>query len=193
MLNVNLLVSESFREVQRLRAEMHRAEILRWRQEELFTWQWWLLAALTVIPLILWWLALDKKRAYEIALYGCLIDLMALILDNFGTNLLWWGYPIKLLPVLPPLVTADSVLVPIFLMMVYQYFSATWKSHWIANLAAAACLAFIAEPVFIWIGYYRLSGWNLVYSFLFYNVSTSLAKLIISGFARSAATPPEAR
>ncbi|WP_238357821.1 CBO0543 family protein [Cohnella zeiphila] len=193
MLNLNLSDSETLQEVQKLRAEMHRLEILRWKQDEVFTWQWWLLAALTVIPLILWWLAVDKKRAYEIAFYGSMIDLMALLLDNFGTNLLWWSYPIKLLPILPPLITADSVLVPIFLMMVYQYFSVTWKSHWIANLIAAAFLAFIAEPIFIWIGYYKLSGWMLVYSFLFYNASTTLAKLIIRGFARSAATPPEAR
>ena len=32
----------------------------------MFSWEWWLLVALTVIPLILWWIFLDRKRAYEI-------------------------------------------------------------------------------------------------------------------------------
>ncbi|CAG7633932.1 hypothetical protein PAECIP111802_01996 [Paenibacillus allorhizosphaerae] len=158
---------------------MHHLDFKQWKADSLFTWEWFLLAGLTTIPLIIWWKVLDKKRAYEIAFYGCMINIMAIILDDFGTNLSWWGYPIKLLPTIPPLLTADSILVPIVLMIVYQRYSSNWKSHVISNLIIAALVAFIAEPIFIWIGYYELNSWKLIYSFLFYNVASSLARFIV--------------
>lgn len=172
-------VTQMVEDINRLREQMHQLDYMQWKTEALFTWQWWLLVGLTVIPLIIWWKIVDKRRVYEIAFYGCMINIMALLLDDFGTNLLWYNYPIKLIPFLPPLVTADSILVPIILMIVYQRFSTTWKRFFAANLAAAAFLAFVAESVFIWIGYYELDKWNRAYSFLFYLFSTTLARFII--------------
>ncbi|CAG7614492.1 hypothetical protein PAESOLCIP111_01715 [Paenibacillus solanacearum] len=172
-------ITKAFEEVQKAREQLHQLDYKQWMDESLFTWEWFLLAGLTTIPLILWWIILDKKRAYEIAFYGCMINIMAIILDDFGTNLAWWGYPIKLLPTIPPLLTADSILVPIVLMIIYQMFSTNWKKHLIANAITAAFLAFIAEPIFIWIGYYQLNSWKLLFSFLFYNAASALARFII--------------
>lgn len=175
----NKATTAAYKAVQKIRSELHHAAFRQWKHDSLFTWEWWLLFGLTLIPVFLWWMILDKKRAYEIAFYGCMIDIMAIILDDIGTNLSWWGYPVKLLPIIPPLLTADSILVPIVLMLVYQWFSTTWRSHLITNLLAAGFLSFIAEPMFTWIGFYQLNEWKYLYSFIFYNLCTSLARLII--------------
>lgn len=172
----------AFEEIQKTRAKLHQLDLQHWKDESLYTWEWWLLIGLTIIPLIIWWKIVDKKRVYEIAFYGCMINIMAIIFDDFGTNLSWWAYPIKLIPTMPPLLTADSILVPIVLMIVYQLCSSTWKSLIIANLITAAFLAFVAEPVFIWIGYYHLYSWHLIYSFIFYNAASLIARLIILKF-----------
>ncbi|HJV45821.1 MAG TPA: CBO0543 family protein, partial [Bacillota bacterium] len=127
----------------------------------------------------IWWKLVDKKRAYEIAFYGCMINIAALILDNVGTTLQWWVYPIKLEPLAPPMLTADSILVPVILMFVYQRFSSTWKSFFIANLITGACIAFLAEPLFAWIGYYQLIHWKFIYSFLFYILTSAGARWTI--------------
>jgi hypothetical protein len=180
-------LTETFKEVQKVRENLHQLDVKQWKQDALFTWEWWILAVLSFVPLIIWWKLVDKNRAYEIAFYGCMINIMALILDDFGTSLTWWGYPIKLIPFLPPLLTADSILVPIILMLVYQYFSSSWLSLFIANLIAAAFLAFVAEPVFIRLGFYQLNGWKLIYSFIFYIASSALARLITVRIVKSKA------
>ena len=143
------------------------------------TWRWWVLLGLTLGPIVVWWKIVDKKRAYEIALYGCILNITAVILDNVGTALLWWSYPIKLIPIVAPFFTPDSLLVPIVLMIVYQFFSSNWKRFLSANLIAGAFLAFVAEPIFIWLGYYQLNEWKLAYSFLFYMAASSFARIII--------------
>lgn len=172
-------MTESFKELQEAREQLHRMAVHHWKSDVVFTWEWWLLAGLTIIPLILWWIFVDRKRVYEIALFGCLLDIMCLILDNIGTDLLWWAYPIKLIPTVPVLFTADSILVPIVFMVVYQLFYTTWWSIMIFNLITAGLLAFIAEPIFTRIGYYHLNEWRYAYSFVFYLLAAATARLII--------------
>ncbi|HJV44869.1 MAG TPA: hypothetical protein VJ824_03990, partial [Bacillota bacterium] len=91
-------ITKSFEEIIRLREQLQQKDLLYWKNESVFTWQWWLLVGMATIPLIIWWKLVDKKRAYEIAFYGCMINIAALILDNVGTTLQWWVYPIKLEP-----------------------------------------------------------------------------------------------
>jgi hypothetical protein len=169
----------SYLELLKIREQLHQVSVTQWKQASVFTWEWWLLIGLTIIPLIVWWNIIDKKRAYEIAFYGCMINIFAVILDDIGTDLIWWGYPVKLEPLVPPLLTADSILVPIVLMIVYQLFATSWKSFFIANLIAGAVIAFVAEPIFVWIGYYQLIKWKLIYSFLFYILASSLSRFIV--------------
>lgn len=173
-----------FSEIQRIRGQLCQLSLSQWKTEMLYTWRWWLLVGLTAIPLLIWLMILDKKRAIEITLYGCLISIMADILDNIGTELLWWSYPIKLIPIVVPFYTPDSILVPAVLMVVYQYFSRRWGQFLISNLVAGAGLSFVAEPIFVWLGFYQLHDWRLVYSYLFYMVSTVLARMIIIGLSK---------
>jgi hypothetical protein len=179
MLNNNNHITKTFQKAQKMRVELHRLNISQWFHETFLTWEWWFLVCLTIVPLVIWWKVLDKSRAYEIAFYGCMINIMAVILDDIGTNFSWWSYPIKLVPIVPPLLTADSILVPIIFMIVYQLFSLSLRTFFISNLITACILAFAAEPMFVWIGYYKLYDWKFIYSFLFYIVSTSVARLII--------------
>ncbi|WP_270881621.1 CBO0543 family protein [Paenibacillus aestuarii] len=172
-------LTDAYEEVQKARDKLHQLTVHQWKHETVFTWEWWLLVGLSIFPLIIWWRIVDKKRAYEIAFYGCMINIMAVILDDLGTNLSWWGYPMKLIPIIPPLLTADSILVPIILMVVYQLFSSNWKTFISANILTGAVIAFVAEPIFVWIGYYHLNTWKFIYSFLFYITASSLARLII--------------
>jgi hypothetical protein len=172
-------ITEAYKEINQARDNLEALVIQQWKREIVFTWEWWLLIALTIVPLVLWWRIVDKQRAHEIAFYGCMINIMAIILDDFGIHLSWWGYPVNLLPMLPPLITADSILVPIAFMIGYQLFSSNWRTFLIANAIIGAFIAFVAEPIFVWIGYYQLITWKLGYSFLFYIAASSLARLVV--------------
>jgi hypothetical protein len=168
----------TYEEVQQVRKILSDVSREHWINDEFMTWRWWVLLGLTLVPLLIWWKIVDKNRAQEIALYGCLIGLLCAIVDNIGTELLWWGYPDKLFQMIPPLFPADLVLVPVSMMLVFQFFF-EFKRFMIANAVLAGFMAYICEPIFIWIGYYELYSWSLTYSFLFYIAAAILARWLV--------------
>lgn len=50
----------------------------------LFSWQWWLLLGLAIIPWIIWWHIVDQKGKQEMLLFGLFVALIATFLDAYG-------------------------------------------------------------------------------------------------------------
>ncbi|WP_248924630.1 CBO0543 family protein [Paenibacillus hamazuiensis] len=168
----------SFDDVMKAREQLTELSYQHWLHDDFLSWKWWLQLALSVIPWFIWWKISDKKRIHEILLYGLLTGIMAITLDNIGTDLIWWSYPDKLFQMIPPMFPADYTLVPCSLMVVYQL-TATWRTFLFANVILAAFNTLVGETLFIKLGFYRLHSWHLSYSFLFYIAAAMLARWII--------------
>lgn len=168
----------SHEEINKIQEQLTNANYQRWIQEDFLTWKWWLLIALSIIPWFIWTKIVDKQRIHEILLYGFFISIIGTVLDIIGTELVWWSYPIKWFYMIPPLLPADLTLVPVTMMIVYQY-SPKWKTFFIANLIVGAFLAYIAEPIFAWLEFYKLHSWKLTYSFIVYVAGTLLVRWIV--------------
>ncbi len=178
-MQMSLYLLNSYHTIEMKQQELHQLSLHFWLDHNLWTWKWWLLLVLTVLPLIIWWKVLEKTKGFEIAFYGSMLSLSALILDVIGSEWDWWAYPVKLLPGIPPFITADSILVPVVFMIVYQHYSLTWKTFFISSFIMAMIVAFLCEPIMIWVGYYQLVKWKLVYSFLYYLLATCIARYLI--------------
>ncbi|HZK56087.1 MAG TPA: CBO0543 family protein [Desulfosporosinus sp.] len=150
--------------------------IEHWVNYEVFTWQWWVGVACVVIPLVLMWILIDKRRLLEIIAFGFMINILATFLDVVGSELLLWNYTLRILPQIPLLFPVDFVLVPIFYMLVYQRYKA-WKQFLLASTILALALAFVAEPLAVYIGQYELIYWKFIYSFPIYIVLAILGKI----------------
>ncbi|KGX85238.1 CBO0543 family protein [Pontibacillus marinus] len=172
----------SFNDIQQERYKLFEMIQVRWESNVVFSWEWWLLLTLCLLPWFVWWKMLNKEEALPILFYGLIIMLGNFILDNIGTDLQWWGYPIKLAPFFPPLITPDFTIIPILMMFIYQWFQ-PFKSFVIANFILSLIIAFIGEPLFIWLGYYELGSWKLFYSFIYYNLFGLFAKWLTQYFA----------
>jgi hypothetical protein len=152
-------------------------------ERELFSWVWWLLIALIIVPLAVWWKLVDKKRLIEICMFGLLINIAATFLDVLGSELLLWEYPVHVLPRVPLLIPVDYVVLPVIQMYIYQRFT-KWKKYIIVSVIAAAMQSFVAEPLAIWIGQYKLVLWQLIYSFPIYLIIDFSAKFLIELFKK---------
>ncbi|WP_378953438.1 CBO0543 family protein [Pelosinus sp. sgz500959] len=139
----------------------------QWRTDTLFTWQWWLLVALLIIPWILWFCIIDKKRLTEIVLLGMFMLATASWMDDLGTDLILWHYPFKLLPVYPQLLPINYAVLPVTYMLIYQYFR-SWNSYLKALTIMALLFSFIAEPALDYLGMYKMLCWQYYYSFPIY-------------------------
>ena len=148
-----------------------------WFMYEVFTWQWWLGVATVVLPLLLWWKLVDRRRILEITVFGMLVNISSIFLDIIGTELVLWNYTIRILPQLPLLFPVDFILLPIIYMLIYQRYKA-WKQFLFASTIAALALAFGAEPLAVYIKQYQLISWRFIYSFPIYIMIAIFSKFI---------------
>ncbi|MCX7781646.1 MAG: hypothetical protein N2491_12200 [Negativicutes bacterium] len=110
--------------------------------------------------------------------YGQLIMFFILGLDAAGIAGQYWIYPIKLLPVIPHEVAIDCGLLPVLHMLIYQYFR-QWKTFLLAEVIAAAILAFGGEIFAEMIGVYLILKWQHIWSVPIYTAKAIVARLII--------------
>jgi hypothetical protein len=157
----------TYDQVIELRGKMREAEIQHWLHDDLFKSDWFLLLFLAIIPWVIWYKFLDHSRRSEILIYGLMVTIAAIVLDALGTEMMLWGYPNKLVVLVPPLLPSDLAIIPVAYMLVYQCFT-TWRSFILASMVLAAVFAFIGEPILVFLGIYVPYEWKHIYSFPIY-------------------------
>jgi len=149
-----------------------------WINDVLFSFNWWFLLFLTIVPWMIWWKYVKRDRFTPIIIYGVLITIYSIILDDFGTSLQLWVYQFQLVPITPRLNTIDLAVMPVTYMFIYQMFR-KWKAFMIAQTIMAFGAAFIIEPLFVKLDIYKIINWNLFLSFFIYIILGVFNKLIV--------------
>ncbi|WLD92764.1 CBO0543 family protein [Alkalihalobacillus sp. AL-G] len=149
-----------------------------WREHGLFSPNWWLLLTLLIVPWIVWWFLVDRRRLFKIFAVGMTISAMASFLDTLGIVLGGWIYQVELIPMIPQLLPMDFSVLPIGYMLVYQYFP-TWRRFLLASLITSLFGAFIVEPFFVKIDIYQLLKWKHIYSFSGYFILAVFIKWFV--------------
>lgn len=149
-----------------------------WTEHVLFSFNWWFLVIVSIVPWFIWWKFVDKKRLIEILNVGFLSMVIVSLLDLIGSSFVFWTYGFKLVNMLLPLLTVDLTLLPVLNMFFYQFFP-KWKSFIVANVGLALFGTFIAEPLFVWLGIYILHGWKYIYSLPIYIAIAIVLKLFM--------------
>jgi hypothetical protein len=150
----------------------------QWLDYVLFSFNWWFLVVLTIVPWIIWWRLVDKKRILEISFMGTLVMITAVTIDVTGFFFLLWTYFYNDILMMPLLIPFDLTVLPILYMLVYQLFP-KWKSYFITLVLFAAGGSFIVEPLFVWMNIYSQHGWNHIFSFSIYIAFGIVFKLLI--------------
>jgi hypothetical protein len=133
-----------------------------WIEHVLFTWQWWLGVALSIVPWVLW-LFWRKRQSTDRSLYiGLFAITISVILDISGSQIGLWHYRYEVIPFLPTYFPWDICLMPVSICFLIEY-----KPHinpFIKALIFAIGASYIAEPFFNWINVYSLDNWRYSYS-----------------------------
>jgi hypothetical protein len=169
----------SYEDVKKARESLKDVAFKHWIQDDLFTWKWWLLLAATIIPWIFWLIFHDKKRTFEILSYGLIWSVMASLFDVIGEELILWGYPDKLLPMVHPLFPADITVIPVVFMFIYQL-SKRFYSYFILSVLGSALFAYVFEPLFIKGEMFILHSWTHTKSFFGFVFLSQIVYLIIA-------------
>lgn len=147
------------------------------------TWQFWFNLALLLVPLIVLWFVLDRKKAFQIGFYGFSVHIMATYIHMFGERNYIWGFPYKLVPYLPTSITLDAAFNPVVLMLLYQWTLKHNKNYYLYNAIICIIFAFVFKPLLSVVDLFHLYGkMTYFYMFLIYFLVTVLAKLITDLF-----------
>lgn len=175
----NILPIEQMAEMSRT---LTQARIENWLGHEFGSWRWWVLLALLVLPWFVWYKSADRKRLPEIVLFGLVVMVFTITLDELGFELSLWSYPVDVIPIFPRLTSVDYSVVPVVFMLIYQFFP-DWKGFFQALVAVAAVFSFVVEPVIVKLGFYVLIKWTYWASFIIYIPMGLLARWITRQFA----------
>jgi hypothetical protein len=149
--------------------EYHKAfdhRMVAWKHEVLFTWQWWLGIAFTIIPWVVWFILRNRNSTGRLLFAGSFVALISLTLDNIGVQLSLWNYTRPVTPAIPSYVPFDFSLMPISIMFLIQILNK--RNPWIVGLIYGLVVSFIGEPFFKFIDVYNPVHWGKSYSFPIY-------------------------
>ncbi|PYI56502.1 CBO0543 family protein [Paenibacillus flagellatus] len=157
-----------------------------WKEQDLFTWPWWFELGVVVVPWVLFFLLLDRKRSLSVWFFGLFVLIVTAFLDDLGAEAGLWSYPVKFVPYSLIAMPFDFSPVPVAQMLIYQYVR-SWKPFLLALVGQALLFAYVGEPFSVWVKAVEYDEWNYSYSFLFYIVLGTAAKAFVDYWVRKQA------
>ncbi|WP_129731720.1 CBO0543 family protein [Ectobacillus funiculus] len=145
----------SYKDLQEVRKQLKDVGYERWVEHDLFSWQWWLLLAATILPWIGWMYLVKKPHRPHVFAFAMLIGITSSILDVIGADMLLWGYPTKLIFMVPPLFPADLTMIPVLFSLVY-YYGKVWSRYIVYVIFLAIVFSYVFEPLFEIVDIYRM-------------------------------------
>lgn len=170
-------MSPSLMDIMETQAKLSKIRWDYWRNDIIFSYQWWFLIITFVILFIVWIRLLDKRRLLMILLFGFITLNIVTFLDTLGGELQIWEYPKMILPWGPRILCID-LMISIYFMLLYQFFT-KWRSYIFASIILSAIFSFIFEPIAILLGIYIQLSWSHFYSFPIYILLAISLKWIV--------------
>ncbi|WP_134703454.1 CBO0543 family protein [Ammoniphilus sp. YIM 78166] len=154
-----------------------------WFQYVAGTWQFWVYVAFIIVPLVVLYFYLDRKKAYFLGFYGFCVHMLAAYIDAFGTSKGLWGFPYKAVPVLPASFSIDAVLIPVSFMLTYQWTLNRNKNYYLYLTLLSVVFAFGLKPLLSVLGLFVIfEGTTFFHIFLWYFSGVVLSKWVINIF-----------
>jgi hypothetical protein len=119
-----------------------------WREYSAFdTWQFWVNVALIILPLILLYFFIDRKKIFLLGFFGFNIHIWSAYLDGMATRANYVGYPYKAIPLLPVHFGTDTSFVPVLFILLYQWTLNKKKNFYLYSLGLIAFISFVYKPL----------------------------------------------
>lgn len=188
--------SSYLQKIYRMQEDLTRASTDYWRKySNMGTWQFWVSLAMLILPLVILYFLLDRKKAFRIGFFGLNVHVWFTHIDNIGIRLALWSYPHHAIPLTPTSFGLDAALVPVVYMLVYQWTINHDKNPYIYLTGLSVVFAFLFKPLLSAAGLFDLNrGMNYFYLFLGYMVIMLLSLWITKFFLylqKEQGTPPK--
>lgn len=154
-------------QIAELTRQLTQARAENWYATDLYTWQWFFLLALLILPWVAFHYLADRPKLPRLLLFGFILMLITMGLDLLGYELGYWYYPYKIAPFGTFVAFVDHAPLPVAFMLLYQYFP-RWRPFAAVVVVTAAAFSFVLEPLFEYMNIYQPLQWKYYYGFPIY-------------------------
>ncbi|PMC38566.1 hypothetical protein CJ195_08890 [Bacillus sp. UMB0899] len=139
-----------------------------WNEYSSFgTWQFWLTLSLMVMPILLLYFTVDRKRLFEVFFFGYTVHIMWTYIDIILSRNGLFVHKFFLTPLLPYALNMTASVLPVGYLLLYQYCTAHKKSFILYMIVLSAIFAFGFATIEEQIGTVEFhNGMNHLYLFL---------------------------
>lgn len=147
------------------------------------TWQFWVNVSFIILPLIVLYFLIDRKKIFLLGFFGFNIHVWMLYIDAIATRYNFFEYPYKAIPLIPVNVGIDSSLVPVLFILLYQWTLNNKKNFYLYAFGLIVFLSFIFKPIIVSHHLLHLSnGANYLYIFCLFVIVVLLSRAITNVF-----------
>ncbi|HYK75238.1 MAG TPA: CBO0543 family protein, partial [Pseudoneobacillus sp.] len=129
-----------------------------WLNDVLFTMDWFFVVLLTVAPWIIWYFLRNPSKSKQYIISTLVIIVISSILDVIGLSFDLWHYHVSVVPIMSGFVPWNASLLPVCLLIVFRINEN--GNPILKGLIVSACIAFIGEPYFDFLGITNHHHWN---------------------------------
>lgn len=148
-----------FTEIDNLTNKLHQMEMTWWLNHTLFTFNWWFILLVNLFFFIAFLIFMDRGSVLRITLALLFCFVIVGTVDQIGQFISLWSYPHEFFVFTENFNAVDFLAVPSIFALMYQMFT-TWRMFLVANLFICLINAYIAEPIFVALGIYKLDHWS---------------------------------
>ena len=184
---------EEFNHLVELQKELTTMGIKYWDQYSSYNdWHFWFLVVLCILPLIVLFIFMDRRRMLYLGFFGFSIHILQSYADIGASNLGTWTYPYKLIPFYPISFALDASLIPVTFILVYQWTLNRKKNFYLYAMMPTLFFALIAKPFLIainitkpglggggWIAYFTLFITGLIIAYASKWIADLFEKLLV--------------
>ena len=144
-------------ELHKTQEELSQSWVDYWQDYSHFgTWQFWMNVAMFVVPLVVLYFKLDRKRAFLLGFYGLNVHVWFTYIDAVGVRHGLWSYPYQAFPFMPVSFGLDASLIPIVFMLVYQWTLNNNKNYYLWVTVLTLVLSFGLKPIMVLHNFFHL-------------------------------------
>ncbi|MCM3361059.1 hypothetical protein ACTQ5K_00020 [Niallia sp. Sow4_A1] len=123
---------------------LHSLYISYWDKfSDYTTWQFWLIVISLIFPLIILFIAIDRRRLFEILFFGYTVHLLWAYIDLTLSRGNFLTHTYFLFPLVPNALNITGSFLPVGYILVYQYATNHQKNFYILTILLSALNAFV--------------------------------------------------
>lgn len=159
---------EYWDKINEINGQLHSLYSSYWdKYSDFSTWQFWIILLSLLVPLIILYFMVDRRRLFEILFFGYTVHLLWAYIDLALSRTNFLTHTHFLTPVLPNALNITGSFLPVGFMLVYQYATNRKKNFYILTVLLSVVYTFICANIEKSMGLVTFHGGiNVIHLFL---------------------------